>query len=225
VRAAILENLGDAPFAAGAVGPEVVAAMTVVSASVRRAYPDLQLGINVLRNDAAAALAIASAVGAAFIRVNILSGSSWTDQGLIQGAARQLLWLRRRLQADGAPAIRIAADICVKHGVPAGGADPLREARDTAGRGGADYLIISGSGTGAATDLSGLSAVRAAGGVPVLVGSGVTEESARRTAAVADGAIIGTALHLDGDLRRPLCAERIRRMVEAFSPPARVPSA
>jgi len=217
-RAAILENLGDAPFSRGSVGPEVVAAMTRIAGAVRRACPELRLGINVLRNDATSALAVASTVGAAFVRVNVLSGASWTDQGLIQSAARDLLLLRRRLEADGGPFIQIFADICVKHGVSAGAVDPIREARDVAGRGGADCVIVSGSGTGEATDLSGLSDLRAAAGVPVLVGSGVTMASAQQTAALADGAIVGTALHMDGELSLPLCGDRVRAMVRAFEP-------
>ena len=215
-RAAILENLGDAPFTRAAVGPEVIAAMTRVAGAVRRACPELVLGINVLRNDALAALAIASAVEASFIRVNVLSGSSWTDQGLIQSAARDLLLLRRRLEADGGPVIRIAADVCVKHGVPAGAADAVREARDASGRGGADFIIISGAGTGLATDLSNIEEIRRAAAVPVLVGSGVTLQTAGEVAARSDGAIVGTALHVDGDLSRPLCDDRVRSMVQVF---------
>lgn len=216
VRRAVLENLGDAPFARGAVGPEVVAFMTRIAVAVRTAVPELELGINVLRNDGMAALSVAAAVGARFVRVNVLTGASWTDQGLIQGAARDLQLLRRRLLADGCGPIQLAADICVKHGVPAGESRRVHAARDTAGRGGADILIVTGAATGAPTDLADLLAVRAAGGVPVWVGSGVTLETARDTARVADGAIVGTALHTDGDISRPLCHDRVSAMVEAF---------
>ena len=221
IRTAIVENMGDAPFTGGRVGPEVVAAMTHIAGAVRSAVPELELGINVLRNDGAAALAVAAAVGARFIRVNVLSGASWTDQGLVQGQARDLLLLRRRLRADGVPAIRIAADICVKHGVPAGEHDPVRVAHDTAGRGGADVLIVTGAATGAATVLSPIPAVRAAGGVPVWVGSGVTLDTAAATARFADGAIVGTALHRHANVEEPLCPDRVRAMVAAFRDPDR----
>jgi len=216
VRHAILENMGDAPFTGGRVGPEVVAAMTRIALAVRAAAPHLDLGINVLRNDGLAALSIAAAVGASFVRVNVLSGASWTDQGLIQGTARDLLLLRRRLAMDGGGPIRIAADICVKHGVPAGESNPVQAARDTAGRGGADVLIVTGAATGASTDLTGLEQVRAAARVPVWVGSGVTLETAAATARVADGAIVGTALHADARIDQPLCVDRVRAMVAAF---------
>ena len=78
--AVIVENFGDAPFASDAAPRETVAAMAIVVGHVVRAVP-LPVGANVLRNDALAALAIAATSGAAFIRVNILSGVYATDQG------------------------------------------------------------------------------------------------------------------------------------------------
>ena len=57
------------------------------------------MGINVLRNDAQAAMGIAAASGASFVRVNVLSGAMLTDQGLIEGQAAELLRLRRQLEA------------------------------------------------------------------------------------------------------------------------------
>jgi membrane complex biogenesis BtpA family protein len=190
--------------------------MTRIALAVRVAVPELCLGINVLRNDGAAAVAIAAAVDASFVRVNVLAGASWTDQGLIQGAAREVLLLRRRLQRDGAPAIRIAADICVKHGVPAGEQRRVHAARDTAGRGGADVLIVTGAATGAPADISDIPDIRSMGRVPVWVGSGVTHDTASSVARVADGAIVGTALHQDADITRPLCVDRVRAMVASF---------
>ncbi len=83
----VVENLGDAPFAAEQVDPYTIAAMTRAVAAVRVAVPTLELGVNVLRNDAAAALSIAAATDAAFIRINVHIGAMITDQGLIQGQA------------------------------------------------------------------------------------------------------------------------------------------
>src|ERR1700739_218548 len=68
----ILENFGDVPFYPGRVPAHTVAFMTAIALEVRHAF-DLPIGINVLRNDAESALAIAFAAGAQFIRVNIHS--------------------------------------------------------------------------------------------------------------------------------------------------------
>src|SRR5213594_2055391 len=75
VDAVLVENFNDMPFTPGRVEPATVAAMSVVAAEVRRALPRTPLGVNVLKNDARAALAVAAAVGAEFIRVNVHAGA------------------------------------------------------------------------------------------------------------------------------------------------------
>src|SRR5690349_18114474 len=59
VDAIVVENFGDAPFRAEAVEPETIAAMARVITELRP-LTALPIGVNVLRNDATAALAIAS---------------------------------------------------------------------------------------------------------------------------------------------------------------------
>src|SRR5205814_2666329 len=86
----VFENFGDRPFHKH-VSAETIAAMTRVIADVR---PKLPFGVNVLRNDAHAAIAIAAATGAQFIRVNVHVGAMATDQGLIEGEAGDTLRLR-----------------------------------------------------------------------------------------------------------------------------------
>ncbi|OFZ21242.1 MAG: hypothetical protein A2X94_07220 [Bdellovibrionales bacterium GWB1_55_8] len=70
------------PFYRDKVPAETVAALGIITAAVREAIR-LPLGINVLRNDARAALAVAAVAGCQFIRVNVLSGLAATDQGWI----------------------------------------------------------------------------------------------------------------------------------------------
>jgi membrane complex biogenesis BtpA family protein len=115
VQGLMLENFGDVPFYPGRVPAHVVAHMTAIALAVRQRLPDLPLGINVLRNDGQSALAIASAVGAAFIRVNVLCGARVTDQGVLQGIAHDLLRERAIL---GAQHVKVMADVDVKHSAP-----------------------------------------------------------------------------------------------------------
>ena len=68
-----------------------------------------------LRNDADAALAVAVAVGAAFLRVNVHTGARVTDQGLVEGDAATTMRTRRAL---GATAVEVWADVDVKHSAP-----------------------------------------------------------------------------------------------------------
>src|SRR5262249_55808813 len=149
---------------------QTVAAMTALACEVRRIC-SLPLGINVLRNDGQSALAIATASGASFIRVNILCGARLTDQGIIPGVAHDLLRDRALLQAHH---IKILTDIDVKHSVPLVRRSLVEEVSDTLHRGLADALIATGPSTGHPTNLEHLTTIRAAGGPsPLFVGSGV----------------------------------------------------
>src|SRR5436305_9160046 len=75
----VFENFGDRPFFKDRVEARTVAAMTRVIIDVTQEV-GIPFGVNVLRNDAASALAIAAATGAAFIRVNVHTGAMLTDQ-------------------------------------------------------------------------------------------------------------------------------------------------
>jgi len=127
--ALLLENFGDVPFYGQRVPAETVAAMAVLAREVRATVP-LPLGINVLRNDAAAALAVAAVTGAAFIRVNVHVGVMLTDQGQLTGRAARTLRRRAALHAP----VAILADVLVKHAVPPAGLSAADAARRAARR-------------------------------------------------------------------------------------------
>src|SRR3989454_5002192 len=172
--ALLVENVGDVPFTPGRVEPRPVAAMAIIVAAIRRAVPRVAVGVNVLKNDARAALAIACAAGAQFIRVNVHAGAVLADQGIVQSDAYHTLRDRRLLGAD----VRLFADVQGKHAVPLGPVELEQEARDLVHRGLADALVVSGKATGEATPLGDVKRVRTVvPDVPVLVGSGVTPDT------------------------------------------------
>ncbi len=209
VHGLIVENYGDAPFYPRRVPPETVAHMTLLASAVRGAS-EVPVGINVLRNDAFSALAVASAVGARFVRVNVLTGARLTDQGIVAGEAHELLRYRRAL-GSGA---HLFADVAVKHSAPLAVRPLAEEVEDTVGRGGADAVIVSGVGTGRPASIDDLLvARRAAGGAPVLVGSGVTLDTLPDVVEHADGLIVGTALKEDGITANPVSPPRVRELM------------
>jgi membrane complex biogenesis BtpA family protein len=203
----MLENYGDAPFFPGRVPAHVVASLTALAAGVRAQF-DVPLGINVLRNDGQSALAVAQAVGAHFIRVNILCGARLTDQGVIQGIAHELLRDRRQL---GAETIRILADVNVKHSAPLAARPIAEEIDDLLHRGGADGVIISGSATGKAADLAEVQRVHEAiaGRAPLIIGSGICAENLAAFLPHADAFIIGSSLKHEGRLENPIDVWRV----------------
>ncbi|MCP4589446.1 MAG: BtpA/SgcQ family protein [bacterium] len=207
----MLENFHDTPFYPGSVPPEAIAEMTALAVAVRSRF-DVPLGINMLRNDGRAALAVAAAAGAQLIRVNVLCGARLTDQGIVQGIAHDLLRDRVRL---GAESIEILADVDVKHSVALAARPLEEEIDDVVHRGKADGLVVSGAATGRPTHLEDAQRAKAAAGdVPIFVGSGVTPETAAEYLAVADGVIVGTSLKRGGIGSEPVDGERVRRLLE-----------
>lgn len=210
----VVENFGDAPFFRSDVPAITIAAMTACALAVRDACPELPLGINVLRNDGLAALSIAVAVGAASIRVNVLSGARVTDQGIIEGRAAELLRLRRHLAAE---TIEIWADVAVKHSAALAERDVADETKDLVQRALADAVLVTGAGTGEAVDPERLGVVRtAAGRAPVLVASGATIPSLSELLKLCDGVIVGSALRADGRAGGPIDEAATKRFADAF---------
>lgn len=205
--AAIVENFGDRPFSKFADKTTVAQMAVIARELVRKAK--IPIGINVLRSDGVAALAIAHAAGASFIRVNVFSGLALTDQGLIEGCAREVLSLRRSLGAK----VAVLADVHVKHAFHFG---ELYDAARDAARNGADALIVTGSATGAPPDPADVETAKKASGLPVLVGSGVTPENIGQYS--ADGFIVGTWLKRDGIVENPVDPKRVRLLAQALRP-------
>jgi membrane complex biogenesis BtpA family protein len=209
--ALIVENFGDAPFRATRVDPHTVAAMTLIARAIREQV-DLPLGINVLRNDALAAIAIATTCGAGFVRINVHCGVYATDQGIIEGRADDNLRYRQSLGSQ----VAIFADVHVKHARPLSCPGIADAAAETAYRGRADALIVSGTATGRPTDLDEVRAIKTAvPDRPVYVGSGATADNIRSLLAIADGAIVGTAIKQDGRTTAPVDPARAAAFVRA----------
>jgi hypothetical protein len=215
----VVENFGSTPFFKGTAAqpapPHQVAFLAVASQAVRARF-DGPLGVNCLRNDACASLGVALATAADFIRVNVHVGAYVTDQGLIEGEAARTLAYRRRL---GAEHVAIYADVLVKHAAPLAPLPPPQAAHDCVDRGLADALLVTGDATGAPVSVDLLREVRqAAHPAPVLIGSGLTPESAPLLAPEAHGAVVGTWLKRDGDVRAPVDPDRVQRLCCAVRP-------
>jgi len=211
--ALLVENFGDAPFHPRSVPPETVAALALAVDAVRSASGGRPVGVNVLRNDARAAIGICAATGASFVRVNVHAGAAASDQGILEGRAHETLRERARL----APGVAILADAHVKHATPLG-KETLGEAvRELVGRALADAVVVSGRETGSPPSASDLREAReAAGDAPVLVGSGLSVENALDLLPLVDGAIVGTSLERGGRTAEPADPERVARLRAVF---------
>jgi membrane complex biogenesis BtpA family protein len=213
VHALLIENFGDAPFTKSRVGPETVAAMAAAGRAIRAAVK-IPIGFNVLRNDARSALALCAACGGRFVRVNVHTGAMLTDQGVIEGEAFETV----RYRTIVCPRAEIFADVHVKHAAPLANFTIEESALDTIERGLADALIVSGTGTGVAADISDVERVRnACPRAKILLGSGVSVGNAREFLRVADGVIVGSSLKIGGKLENPVDPKRVSALARVIS--------
>jgi len=208
----IVENFRDMPYFPGRVPAETVAAMAAISREIVRAA-GMPVGVNVLRSDGEAAIAIAAACGAHYVRINVHMGAVVADQGIVQGSSQFSVRLRSTLKSSAL----IFADVGVKHAAPLAGRSLDIETRDVAERGLADAVIVSGDRTGVETNLADVDVVRAATALPVLIGSGATPENIERVLPTVHGLIVGSYFKKDGAGHNAVEEARVERFVRRFA--------
>jgi membrane complex biogenesis BtpA family protein len=209
----MIENMHDVPYLCGSVGPEIVAAMTVVGLAVRDVSP-LPLGVQILAAANREALAVASACGAAFVRVENFAYAHVADEGLMPTAeAGPLLRYRREI---GVERIQIFADVKKKHSSHAITADvSLAEAARTTEFFGADAVVVTGVATGQPTSPEDVATVKAAVGIPVCIGSGLAPENLPELWPHADVFIVGSYFKRDGLWSNPIDERRVAQFMNA----------
>jgi uncharacterized protein len=209
----LIENMHDVPYLCGAVGPEIVAAMTAAGVAVRQTSP-LPLGVQILAAANREALAVAHACGAQFVRVENFAYAHVADEGLMPTAdAGPLLRYRRQI---GAEEIHIFADVKKKHASHAITTDvPIAEAARTAEFFGADAVIVTGPATAWPAALEDVTAVRQAVTVPVCIGSGLTPENLPQFWPHADVFIVGSSLKTDGLWSNAIDDARLKEFMNA----------
>ncbi|MDZ4066832.1 BtpA/SgcQ family protein [Tabrizicola sp.] len=208
----IVENHGDIPFSKPEdIGPETPAFLSVVTDRVRRAT-GAPVGINVLANAPLPAIATAVAGGADFVRVNQWANAYVANEGFMEGRAGEALRYRSLLRAEN---VRIFADAHVKHGSHAIVADrSVTELTRDLAFFDADCVIATGQRTGHAASPEEIAEIAAATHLPVLVGSGVTEDNIATILSRTNGVIVASSLKVGGVWWNPVEPERVKRFVE-----------
>lgn len=191
-----IENMHDVPYLRGTVGPEIVAAMTLIGQAVK-VESGLPVGIQILAAANVEALAVAYAAGLDFIRAEGFVFAHVADEGLIESSAAKLLRYRRMI---GAERVQVWADVKKKHSSHAITADiGLGAAAEAVEFMRGDAVIITGGVTGEAPRLSDVEEARAHCRLPVILGSGIDVENIEEFYPSADGFIIGSHFKIDGD--------------------------
>ena len=194
-HAALIENWKDqspGPF----VGPEVAVSLAVVVRELAR-EDLLPLGVNVLPNDYRVAFSLVPC-GARFVWLDVLVDRVRSDYAYSEVAPFEvevdladLARWRARLGGEAA----LLASVHPKHYALLDPEDTLEAASARALAAGVDALVVTGSATGSAPSPARVGRVRsAARGAPVIVGSGVSTETAAALLDQAEGAIVGTSI-------------------------------
>lgn len=200
-------NEGDRPYQLQAT-LEGVAMMARVVAQV--APRDRPFGVDYLW-DPQAALAVAAVSGASFIR-EVVTGAYESDMGLWAPDAGRLLRYRRQLNATD---VAVFMNITPEFASSLGTRDIATTARSVRVSSLADALLVSGPMAGAEPSVEAVREAKRGCGdeTPVFANTGVKSGNVRDFLAVADGAIVGSDLKVDGGTWNPVEAERASRFM------------
>ncbi|MGH9175550.1 MAG: BtpA/SgcQ family protein, partial [Vicinamibacterales bacterium] len=200
-------NEGDRPYPLRTDRAPIAA----MAAAIGELRPEIGLpyGVDLLW-DGMAAIAVAQAVRAAFVR-EVFTGVYDSDMGLWQPDAAVALDERTRI---GAGNIRLFFNIEPEFARPVAPRPIGMLAKSVVTSSLADALLISGPMAGAEADMAHIEEAKAAvPTTPVLVNTGVRIETVARALAIADGVIVGTGLKRDGSTWNPVDPDRVLRFM------------
>ena len=205
----ILQNTGDVP--ALEYGDEATVACMTKAGLAMRAKSRLLLGVNVLMNGSKAALAVAKAIDADFVRVKINSGVVATSTGMVQADPHEVLAFRRRIQADD---IDLIGDLYDRTAAPIW-EFPLDVLADLAIRH-ADIRALVVSGFDHQELISRLKILRQK--LPkalLIVGGGANIENLPELMPISDGIIVGSSIKSGGGFLDPVDPEKASQFIGA----------
>jgi uncharacterized protein len=214
VHGIMLENMHDTPYLRGEVGPEIVAAMSVIARAVKDASR-LPCGVQVLAGANLEAMAVAQAAGLDFIRAEGFSFAHVADEGIIESSAGKLLRFRRQI---GAERVQVWCDIKKKHSAHAITADvSIAETAAAVEFMRGDAAIVTGTATGHAPRQEDIVEAKSGTRLPVLLGSGVTAKNLGDFYDAADGFIVGSYFKKAGNWMRPVETKQVRHFLREHS--------
>ena len=181
-------------------------------------YPDRVYGLNLL-SDTDKAFELSARYGASFLQIDSVCGHLRPGRGL-KGHDKPKLY-SKTCDGDFADAL---AELRKKYPVfRLGGVrfkyQPVRSGRSVErdlelGKDRCDAVVVTGSGTGVSTESDKIRLFRnTLGDFPLFVGAGLSDENCREQLAIADGAIVGSWLKVDGITEAPVDPGRVKRLM------------
>lgn len=184
----LVENDNDQPHQIG-VSEEIKIAFTqIMKGLVENA--SIPVGMEIIY-DMKATLQVAKECHADFVRFDVFVDTVETRWGRIKAQAKTLMELRLQLEAKD---IVVLVDVQVKHATMVT-KKPLAQSALRSIAAGADGLIVTGTWTGQPPTREDCQKIKSiSGDIPVLIGSGLSEQNAAELLPLVDGAIVGTSI-------------------------------
>lgn len=203
----ILQNMNDMPIKQIAP-PEAIAYMSTIGCELKARFPALVMGV-LLNWDGVAALSVADAVGADFVRVeHLFTGVEVTSAGLLEGQCCEIAQLRKKLASK----IPVFADVYEVHGVPLG-AKPIEDAAwESVNEAFADGLFLSGKSADESIELVRRARKRL-NGTPIFLGGGATGDNVCELMQYFDGVSVATWIK-NGDMKNPIDPDRAKHFMD-----------
>ncbi|MBC7810776.1 MAG: BtpA/SgcQ family protein [Burkholderiales bacterium] len=210
VDAVMFCNEDDRPYVFKA-GIEQIAAMSRVVTELKPST--IPFGVDFLW-DPMAAIAIAHATGAKFVR-EVLTGVYESDMGLWSPNAGETARFRANIGAGG---IRVFYNVVPEFGTSLGTRTVAQRARSVVVSCLADVILISGAMAGDEPDIALFEEVKSVvGDVPLLLNTGAKASNIADFLKVADGVIVGSSLKRDGYTWNAVEPARVEAFMQAVN--------
>jgi hypothetical protein len=213
-KAIMIENMHDVPYLNNSSGPEITSLMSIIGYEIKK-RTDLIVGIQVLASANKEAIAIAHSANLDFIRAEGFVFAHVADEGITDANAGHILRYRKQIGAEN---VLVFTDIKKKHSSHQITKDvSIVETAKAAEFFLSDGLIITGSSTGAETNIDELREVKKNTKLPVIVGSGITSENICKYYELADVFIVGSDFKKDGNWENGVDEIRVKQFLTKFN--------
>nr|WP_256558333.1 BtpA/SgcQ family protein [Halobacillus sp. A1] len=210
VTSVMIQNSSDIPYSV-TTKIETIASLSVIGKSIKD-NTNLEVGVNISRNDSNGSIAVAKAINGSFVRIKYLTGAFVTAEGILEGDPATVLDYRTKLHGND---IKIWADIYKDNNPQSMISLTIEEqAKNSINFGKAEGLIITGKTDVETIEM--LKRVRRVTALPLIVGGGVNASNITSIVEYADGAIIGSYFRRNNSNLEisPLDERKIQELVE-----------
>jgi len=210
LKGIMIENMHDVPYLNNSSGPEITSIMSIIAYEIKR-QTNLFVGIQVLASANKEAIAIAHSANLDFIRAEGFVFAHVADEGITQSNAGNILRYRKQIGAEN---VLVFTDIKKKHSSHSITLDvSIVETAKAAEFFLSDGIVVTGSSTGAETDIDELSSVKQCTKLPIIIGSGITAENIDKYYNLADVFIVGSYFKNDGSWLNGVDKTRVKRFM------------